>query len=151
MKLNKRSNMRLKDLRNVGAKQVATFSTNGVLSKSSDDVDLSKPGFYFMVHRCYGTVAARFFVGIQRSKSGFANTASQLRNRRTSVGSRIMNSNSSFDVYFLSIDKMKPLTTAFGKGKLATVLTLAHSSKYQTMDELNRMLNDNFKFYAQAY
>ena len=152
MKLTKRSVMRIKDLRNVNARQVATFNSSGYLKQMpGKTADFAAPGFYFLVRPNYGTVAARFFVGIQRSKSGFANTAAQLRLRRTGVGQRIMNFGKAFDVYFLPIESMKPITTGFSKGKFAMLMTSRHTSKYQTMDELNRMLNDNFKFSAQSY
>ncbi|YP_010278171.1 hypothetical protein KNT57_gp004 [Shigella phage KNP5] len=46
---------------------------------------------------------------------------------------------------------MKPLTTGFGKGQLALAFTRNHHSEYQTLEEMNRMLADNFKFVLQAY
>ena len=154
-----KSIMRVKDLRVVGAQRVAQFTSTGKLREPGKNfalglkptADLSRPGFYFMVHPRKETVYARFYVGRQRSKQGFNNTASQLRLQRSSVGEVIMNAHVPFDVFFLPLEHMKPLTNGFMKGKFALLLTRSHNDKFQNMEEMNRMLSDNFKFYAQKY
>ena len=154
-----KSIMRVKDLRVVGAVKVAQFTSSGKLREPGKDfvlglkpvTDLSQPGFYFMVHPRRETVYARFYVGRQRSKQGFNNTASQLRLERSKVGEVIMNARVPFDIFFMPIERMKPLTTGFMKGKFALLLTRSHNDKFQNMEEMNRMLSDNFKFYAQKY
>lgn len=154
-----KSIMRVKDLRNVGAIKVAQFTSSGKLREPGTNfalglkptADLSRPGFYFMVHPRRETVYARFYVGRQRSKQGFNNTASQLRLRRTLVGDAIMNVGIPFDIFFMPIEHMKPLTNGFMKGKFALLLTRSHNDRFQNIEELNRMLSDNFKFFAQKY
>lgn len=147
----KRNIMYTSNLVKAGAEIVATFDADGVLASERTPDQLASPGFYFFGHRNKGTVYARFYIGRQRSKTGLRNIASQLRCCRSNVGGRIMASLTTFDVYFVPVDKMKSLTTAFGKGKLGSMLTRAHSSQYQNLEEMNRMLNDHFKFYAQVY
>ena len=151
--------MRLSDLRNVKAELVAKLALTGYLRNpktpgdeaSAPTADLTRPGFYFLVHENKATVFARYFVGRQRSKSGFANVASQIRALRSKTSETIMDERAGYFVYFMPIEAMKPLTTGFMKGKFALFLTRSHNDRFQNIEEMNRMLNDNFKFFAQKY
>ncbi|QOQ37643.1 nucleoid disruption protein [Escherichia phage vB_EcoM_WL-3] len=117
---------------------------------------MSNPGFYFLVSKFGGPfdspcVSARFYVGNQRSKQGFSAVLSHIRQRRSQLARTIANNNVPYTVFYLPASKMKPLTTGFGKGQLALAFTRNHHSEYQTLEEMNRMLADNFKFVLQAY
>ena len=140
------------DLEAVGATVVCTVK-NGETVGYVDPSVLAEPGFYFMVKgaSAWRAVAARFYVGRQRSKSGFMNVLSQIRQGRSQLGRTMRSNNVIYDVYFIPADKMKPLTTGFGKGQLALAFTRKHNDSYQNLEEMNRMLNDNFKFVLQAY
>lgn len=155
LKTGNRVNMELKDLKLVKAQHIARFTATGNLyephTQEPPVSNLAGVGFYFFVHAKRSTVYARFFVGRQRSGSGLRNIVSQLRLQRSKTGEIMANSMEAFDVYFVSLDKMKAITNGFGKGKLALKFTSQHADKYQNLDEMNRMLNDNFKFYAQKY
>lgn len=156
MKHPQRSQMVIKDLKLAKAQHIATTTPQAMIlvePKTSEPPvsDLSKPGFYFFVHPKRGVVMARFYVGRQRTKSGLRAIVSHLRTRRSKVGVRMFDFGTSFDVYFVSVDKMKALTNGFGKGKWALKFVKQHSSDFQNLEEMNRMLDDNFKFYCQTY
>lgn len=150
----KRNNMYTSALVKAKAINVGQFDAlnevGQLVSELTPD-ELAAPGFYFFSHRGKGIVVARFYIGRQRSKSGLRNIASQIRTRRSNVGNRIMDGATVYDIFFIPVDKMKTLTTAFGKGKLGTLLSRAHVTQYQNLEEMNRMLNDHFKFYSQNY
>ena len=140
------------DLKAVGATVVCTVK-NGEIVGYVDPSILAEPGFYFMVKsaKAWRAVAARFYVGRQRSKSGFANVLSQIRQGRSQLGRTLSSNGNVYDVFFVPPQKMKPLTTGFGKGQLSLMFTSKHKDEYQNFSEMNRMLNDNFKFILQSY
>lgn len=147
-----RNYMKREDLVKAGAVEVLLVR-NGYPFGYIDPKVLAEPGFYFMVkgNSNSRSVAARFYVGRQRSKSGFMNVLSQIRQGRSQLG-RTMKSNSVvYTVYFIPANKMKPLTTGFGKGQIAMTFTRQHNDSFQNLEEMNRMLNDNFKFTLQSY
>lgn len=140
------------DLNNAGATKIAKVkngSTIGYVQKET----FNEVGFYFMVKGTsdFRSVAARFYVGRQRSQSGFGNVLSQIRRGRTQLGRTMSTNNVVYDVYFMPLSKMKSLTVGFGKGQLALAFTRKHSDDFQNIEEMNRMLNDNFKFILQSY
>ena len=144
------------DLHDAGATIIGAIK-NGewVFGTPHKDI-LSNPGFYFLVSKFGGPfdspcVSARFYVGNQRSKQGFSAVLSHIRQRRSQLARTIANNNVPYTVFYLPASKMKPLTTGFGKGQLALAFTRNHHSEYQTLEEMNRMLADNFKFVLQAY
>lgn len=151
----RRVNMELKDLKMVKAQNIARMTATARLfephTQEPPVSNLNAPGFYFFVHAKRGTVFARFFVGRQRSNSGLRNIVSQIRCRRSKTGEILMGQYQAFDIYYVSLDKMKAITNGFGKGKIAIKFVSQHADKFQNLDEMNRMLNDNFKFYAQKY
>lgn len=148
--------MTVTDLNNAGATVIGTIkSGEWVFGTPHKDI-LSNPGFYFLVSKFGGPfdspcVSARFYVGNQRSKQGFSAVLSHIRQRRSQLARTIANNNVPYAVFYLPASKMKPLTTGFGKGQLALAFTRNHHSEYQTLEEMNRMLADNFKFVLQAY
>lgn len=144
--------MTVTDLNNAGATVIGTIrGGEWVFGTPHKDI-LSKPGFYFLVSEFDGScVSARFYVGNQRSKQGFSAVLSHIRQRRSQLARTIANNNVPYTVFYLPASKMKPLTTGFGKGQLALAFTRNHHSEYQTLEEMNRMLADNFKFVLQAY
>lgn len=148
--------MTVTDLNNAGATVIGTIKGGEwVFGTPRKDI-LSNPGFYFLVSKFGGPfdspcVSARFYVGNQRSKQGFSAVLSHIRQRRSQLARTIANNNVPYTVFYLPASKMKPLTTGFGKGQLALAFTRNHHSEYQTLEEMNRMLADNFKFVLQAY
>lgn len=152
MTTDSRKYMTRADLEAVGATVVCTVK-NGETIGYVDNEILAEPGFYFMVKGSapFRQVAARFFVGRQRSKSGFANVLSQIRQGRSQLGRTLSSNGNLYDVYFVPAQKMKPLTTGFGKGQLSLMFTPKHKDEYQNFSEMNRMLNDNFQFILQSY
>ena len=147
----KRSVMQTKALVRAKAKIIGTMNQEGILSTSATADELAAPGFYFFGHRERQTVYARFYMGRTRSKTGLRNVVSQLRRQRSSVGVKLINAQTIFDIYYLPIDGMKEFTNAFGKGKIGQILSRVHKDSYQNLEEMNRMLNDNFRFNAQGY
>ncbi|EKH7476267.1 naphthalene 1,2-dioxygenase [Escherichia coli] len=147
--------MTVTDLNNAGATVIGTIKGGEWFLGTPHKDILSKPGFYFLVSEfdgSYGScVSARFYVGNQRSKQGFSAVLSHIRQRRSQLARTIANNNMAYTVFYLPSSKMKPLTTGFGKGQLALAFTRNHHSEYQTLEEMNRMLADNFKFVLQAY
>lgn len=126
---------------------------NGETVGYVDPSVLTEPGFYFMVKggSDWRQVAARFYVGRQRSKSGFLNVLSQIRQGRSQLGRTMRSNGVLYTVYFIPAGKMKSLTTGFGKGQLALMFTPKHNDAFQNLEEMNRMLNDNFQFVLQSY
>ncbi|QHR64189.1 Ndd-like nucleoid disruption protein [Escherichia phage teqskov] len=144
--------MTVTDLNNAGATVIGTIKGGKWFLGTPHKDILSKPGFYFLVNEFDGScVSARFYVGNQRSKQGFSAVLSHIRQRRSQLARTIVNNNVPYTVFYLPASKMKPLTTGFGKGQLALAFTRNHHSEYQTLEEMNRMLADNFKFVLQAY
>lgn len=146
-----RSLMMKKSLVQANAEVVGKLNANGSFTTELDKDGLARPGFYFFVNDSRQTVYARFYIGRQRTKTGLRNIVSQIRLERAATGAIINQANSGFTIMFIASDKMKNLTTAFGKGKVAKAFTRAHNDAFQNLEEMNRMLNDNFKFYAQKY
>lgn len=148
--------MTVTDLNNAGATVIGTIKGGEWVFGTPHKDILSNPGFYFLVSKFGGPfdspcVSARFYVGNQRSKQGFSAVLSHIRQRRSQLARTIANNNIPYTVFYLPASKMKPLTTGFGKGQLALAFTRNHHSEYQTLEEMNRMLADNFKFVLQAY
>ncbi|AKN44628.1 putative nuclear disruption protein [Escherichia phage PEC04] len=148
--------MTVTDLNNAGATVIGTIKGGEWVFGTPHKDILSNPGFYFLVSKFGGPfdspcVSARFYVGNQRSKQGFSAVLSHIRQRRSQLARTIANNNVAYTVFYLPASKMKPLTTGFGKGQLALAFTRNHHSEYQTLEEMNRMLADNFKFVLQAY
>ncbi|YP_010278390.1 Ndd-like nucleoid disruption protein [Shigella phage KNP5] len=148
--------MTVTDLNNAGATVIGTIKGGEWVFGTPHKDILSNPGFYFLVSKFGGPfdspcVSARFYVGNQRSKQGFSAVLSHIRQRRSQLARTIANNNVPYAVFYLPASKMKPLTTGFGKGQLALAFTRNHHSEYQTLEEMNRMLSDNFKFVLQAY
>ena len=148
--------MTVTDLNNAGATVIGTIKGGEWVFGTPHKDILSNPGFYFLVSKFGGPfdspcVSARFYVGNQRSKQGFSAVLSHIRQRRSQLARTIANNNVPYTVFYLPASKMKPLTTGFGKGQLALAFTCNHHSEYQTLEEMNRMLADNFKFVLQAY
>lgn len=148
--------MTVTDLNNVGATVIGTIKGGEWVFGTPHKDILSNPGFYFLASKFGGPfdspcVSARFYVGNQRSKQGFSAVLSHIRQRRSQLARTIANNNVPYTVFYLPASKMKPLTTGFGKGQLALAFTRNHHSEYQTLEEMNRMLADNFKFVLQAY
>lgn len=148
--------MTVTDLNNAGATVIGTIKGGEWVFGTPHKDILSNPGFYFLVSKFGGPfdspcVSARFYVGNQRSKQGFSAVLSHIRQRRSQLARTIANNNVPYTVFYLPASKMKPLTTGFGKGQLALAFTRNHHSEYQTLEEMNRMLADNFKFILQAY
>lgn len=148
--------MTVTDLNNAGATVIGTIKGGEWVFGTPHKDILSNPGFYFLVSKFGGPfdspcVSARFYVGNQRSKQGFSAVLSHIRQRRSQLARTIVNNNVPYTVFYLPASKMKPLTTGFGKGQLALAFTRNHHSEYQTLEEMNRMLADNFKFVLQAY
>ena len=144
--------MTVTDLNNAGATVIGTIKGGEWVFGTPHKDILSTPGFYFLVSEFNGScVSARFYVGNQRSKQGFSAVLSHIRQRRSQLARTIANNNVPYTVFYLPSSKMKPLTTGFGKGQLALAFTRNHHSEYQTLEEMNRMLADNFKFVLQAY
>ena len=111
---------------------------------------LSEPGFYFLVNPGSYTTA-RFYVGRQRSKCGFSNVLSQLNRGRSQLGRTLRSNDVIYDVFFVPVSKMKVLTTGYNKGQLSLMFTKSHKEAFQNLEEINRMLNDNFLFGLQSY
>ncbi|QQG32191.1 hypothetical protein CkP1_0287 [Citrobacter phage CkP1] len=110
----------------------------------------SRPGFYFLVN-VHGWTVARFYVGRQRSKTGFDNVLSQIRRGRSYLGRTLRSNNNVYTVAYVPVGNMKALTNGYKKGQLALMFTPTHKDSFQNMEEMNRMLNDNFKFSLQSY
>lgn len=147
--------MTMKHLDLVGAVPVATIKNGDLLHDVADGV-LEEPGFYFLINNDenslgYGKVSARFFVGRQRSKTGFRNVLSQIRRGRSTLGRIVRSNNVQYLVLRADVKKMKPLTTGFGKGQLSLAFTRKHEDAFQNITEMNNMLGDNFTFTLQAY
>ncbi len=153
--MNKKSTLNLSDLKLCKAQHIARMTATGKLFEPHTTEppvsDLAAIGFYFFVHAKRATTYARYYVGRQRSKSGLKNIVSQIQLKRSTTGEILVETLEAFDIYFVSLDKMKALTNGFGKGKFALKFTRQHAAEFQNLEEMNRMLNDNFKFLAQKY
>lgn len=141
-----------KDLLAVGGEVVAVVR-NGEYGSEVSKEFRSREGFYFFVKGSSDRrqVAARFFVGRQRSKQGLDAILSHIRQGRSQLARTMGTNNIEYDVIFVAAKNMKPLTTGYGKGQLALAFTRNHTSEYQTLTEMNRLLADNFKFILQSY
>lgn len=142
-------NMNIDHLKLCNATKIANIN-EGIISDVADKVDLSAAGFYFLVKEEDGLVYTRYYVARQRNKRGFGHIASKIRAMTTNVNLNVYEQGL-LGVYFLPHNNMKEITNAFGKGALKTFMTRRHSSDFQNLEELNRMLSDNFKFVLQKY
>ncbi|BBC78338.1 Ndd-like nucleoid disruption protein [Escherichia phage EcS1] len=146
-----RTNMTRDILKDVGATTVC-FIRNGETVGYVDNEVLAQPGFYFVVKGAMGyrQVAARFAIGRQRSGHGFRGVLSNIRSDRSQANRTMHYNGVLYEVLYLPIEKMKPLTTGFGKGQLALAFTRRHNEEYQNITEMNLMLGDNFNFILQS-
>lgn len=145
--------MTRKNVLSAGATTVAYAQSGEYKNVKPTKEIASRPGFYFFVK---GTgenriVAARFYVGNQRSAQGLDGILANIRKQRSQLARTMANNNVVYEVLYVPASKMKPLTTGFGKGQLAMAFTRNHSSDFQTLEEMNRILADNFKFILQSY
>lgn len=138
--------MTVQDLKKAGS-EVVTILDRGEINPTSHD--LATPGFYFLVNTKTGLVHARFYFGRQRSQTGFRDTLTSIRSGRTGVTRKLQKG--TYLVEFIAAEKMKPLTTGFGKGQIAMAFTASHNDRYQNLEEMNRTLADNFSFVLQKY
>lgn len=137
-------------LNKAGAVVIGSIKNGEWVNGSPDREECARPGFYVLVNPAqYAT--ARFYVGRQRTKSGFYNVMSQIRQGRSQLTRTLANNGVIYDVYFVPVEKMKPLTTGYQKGQLALMFTPKHNYEYQNLEEMNRILNDNFIFSLQKY
>lgn len=145
--------MTRKNVLSAGATTVA-YVKNGEYQNGKPSKEIAaQPGFYFFVK---GTgesriVAARFYVGNQRSAQGLDGIVANIRKQRSQLARTMAVNNVVYEVLYVPASKMKPLTTGFGKGQIAMAFTRNHSSDLQTLEEMNRILADNFKFILQSY
>lgn len=133
-------------LEQAGAEPIAELN-KGELSNSSHN--MLSPGFYFLVLPETGLCHARYFCGRQRSGKGFYEVVKSINYGLSEVSRKL--SNKKFIVMFIDAEKMKPLTTGWKKGQISMIFTRSHSDNFQNLSEINRILNDNFKFVAQKY
>lgn len=110
---------------------------------------LTAPGYYFITQSRTKTVLARFYVGRTKRQEGFKSTFHNLRAMRSITG--VLAMQTELDVYYVHAKDMKHLTTAFGKSKLMSMFTKCHSGEYNSLQEVNRMLSEGFKFKWQRY
>ena len=151
-----RKYMTVEDIKNSGG-DIISFVKNGDFTGGVCLNELCKPGFYFMApwfrdtDEKNMTVSARFYVGRQRSNKGFSSVLSHIRAGRSQLARTMANNGVLYAVYFIPHNKMKPLTTGFGKGQISMAFTKQHNDAFQNLEEMNRILNDNFKFVLQRY
>lgn len=149
-----RNIMTFTDLDNAGAELIGTACDgNWVYGAPSREIT-EREGFYFLVMKDknqFVHASARFFVAKQRSKTGFENVMSKIRQGLSQTTRTLGHNHVFYGVFWLPANKMKPLTTGYGKGQLSLAFTRQHRSEAQTYSELNRLLNDNFKFTLQSY
>lgn len=148
--------MTLENLNSTKPELIGLFLKTGafidVNTQKYPSVDLKRQGFYFFVSKSTSNVVARFYIGRRRSQCGFENGVRRhILAEKTSVGKSIMNANTDFYVFYVPSENMKTLTTAFGKNKIGQMLTRPHNDRYQNLEEINRMLNDNFVFTFQKF
>lgn len=146
--------MSVNHLEKSNAKIVAVMKNDGNLFESDKfekypTENLTKHGFYFLVSN--GVVAARFYIGRQRSKCGFEAVARHIRAGRSKVCKQIIAADQVYAVYYVAIEHMKPLTVAVNKNKIGTMLTRSYNDRFQNLEEMNRILSDNFKFSFQKF
>ena len=144
---------------NAGAEIVA------VMDKTSKDKtafeiisqeSATRPGFFFVVGNDFPDVVARFFIGNQRNNKGFAEKISRWKGNIQSCRSLTdMNMwnlvyKKGVKIYFLPYKNTKYLTYP-EKGQISMMFSGPHKSELQTMSEINRILNDLYKFAFQKY
>lgn len=147
--------MKIENLTKAGAAKVAVLTRNlnlieSIVDQTTPKADLTRDGFYFLVNSD-NIVVARYYVGRQRSKAGFAHVITKMKREVTSTNTKIKESFQLYDVLYLPTSAMKPVTTGVNKGPVALLLTRQHNDRFQNLEEMNRMLNDNFKFLYQKY
>ncbi len=150
-----RNIMTFTDLDNAGAELIGSIRNGDWVAGAPSREITEREGFYFLVFSdeaaSYLGASARFFVAKQRSKAGFESVLSHIRSGRSQLGRTLCSNWVTYGVFWIPANKMKPLTTGYGKGQLALAFTRQHSSDAQTYSELNRILNDNFIFTMQKY
>ncbi|UYM28921.1 nucleoid disruption protein [Serratia phage vB_SspM_LC53] len=137
-------------LKAVGATTVCHIKNGNTVGYVDNEV-LAQPGFYFVVKGAadHRQVAARFAIGRQRSGQGFRGVLGNIRSDRSQANRTMHYNGVLYEVLYLPIEKMKPLTIGFGKGQLALAFTRRHNDEFQNLTEMNLMLGDNFKFILQ--
>ncbi|UPW42370.1 nucleoid disruption protein [Salmonella phage CF-SP2] len=148
--MTRRTFLSIETLSKAGATVIGIIKNANWVGGVPMEEELSRPGFYFITNIA-GFAVSRSYVGRQRSKTGFSNTLSQFRQGRSQLGRTLSNNNQVYSVVFVPVEKMKPLTTGHGKGQLSLAFTRKHEDAFQNLEEMNRMLNDNFKFIMQKY
>ena len=150
-----RNIMTFTDLDNAGAELIGSIRNGDWVAGIPAREITEREGFYFLMFSDdkagYIGASARFFVAKQRSKAGFESVLSHIRSGRSQLGRTLCSNCMTYGVFWIPANKMKPLTTGYGKGQLALAFTRQHSSDAQTYSELNRILNDNFIFTLQKY
>lgn len=141
----------IKDLTSAKGQIIGTWAM-GVFSPSTE-FDLNTKGFYFFLDPRANVCLARFFVGEQRSAQGFAAVLTHIRLRRSRVAELMMipEKTGNLMVVHVPVVRMKYLTSAFAKGRIAKAFSRTLSDPYQNMSQVNRQLNDIFKFKLQKY
>ena len=143
------------DLDNAGAELIGSIRNGDWVAGAPSREITEREGFYFLMFSddkaSYLGASARFFVAKQRSKAGFESVLNHIRSGRSQLGRTLRSNLATYGVFWIHADKMKPLTTGYGKGLLAMAFTRQHHSDAQTYSELNRILNDNFVFTMQKY
>ncbi|UPW39398.1 putative nucleoid disruption protein [Escherichia phage vB_EcoM_ESCO47] len=145
--------MTRRDILAAGGTTVAYVQNGKYQSGEPSKAVAAQPGFYFFVKGFSNSrvVAARFYVGNQRSKQGLDGIVANIRKQRSQAARTMATNNVIYEVLYVPASKMKPLTTGIGKRQLVMAFTRNHSSDLQTLEEMNRILADNFKFILQSY
>lgn len=137
-------------LTSVGATTIGHIKNGKTVGRIPDEV-MAQPGFYFVVkgEGPNRLVAARFAIGRQKTRQGFKGVLSNIRSDRSHANRTMHYNDVTYEVLYLPIEKMKPLTTGIGKGQLALIFTKRHDESFQNLTEMNQMLADNFTFALQ--
>lgn len=133
-------------LEQAGAEKIAIMKKGRLPFGTSHDQ--SQPGFYFFVRAEVDNCVARFFAGRTRTGQSLNKIIGNINRVDCSLCSNYLRSGE-YDIYFIQADKIKPLTTGWGKGQIAMTFTRSHQSPYQTLTEVNQILGDNFRFKFQ--
>lgn len=151
----KKSPLTLSQMQKCKPELVAEKDPKGWLVEPDDQpkyptADLTQQGFYFVVDG-FDEVVARFYIGRQRSKCGLEAVFRHIRSRRSAVCHKLMDANQWHEIWYVPSERMKPITTAVGKGTIGTLVTRSHNDRFQNLEEMNRMLNDVFTFKYQKH
>lgn len=137
-------------LTSVGATTIGHIKNGRTIGHIPDEV-MAQPGFYFVVkgEGPRRMVSARFAIGRQKTKQGFRGVLSNIRSDRSQANRTMHYNGVTYEVLYLPVEKMKPLTTGFGKGQLSLMFTKRHEEAFQNLTEMNQMLADTFSFTLQ--